>query len=414
MKIAIIGTGVSGLASAHMLKDRHEITVFEAEDRIGGHVHTVDVEQDGVTYAVDTGFIVYNDWTYPNFIRLLTSLGAETQESRMSFGVRCDRTGLEYCGSTPNTLFAQRSNILNLAFLGMLRDIVRFNSRARMQLSGGAPGATMAEFLTMNRFGPALIEQYLLPMMAAIWSTDPFRAKDFPASHFLRFFENHGLLNIVDRPVWRVIRGGSRSYVRRLIEPIRDRIRTGARVVSVKRIGAGVEVRTPNADPETFDRVIMAAHSDEALSMLADPTEREAEILGAIHYQPNDVVLHTDTSILPRNERAWASWNYYIPPDRDTRVCVTYNMNILQGLKSRLPFLVTLNSPREIRPDSVLGSWTYHHPVYSPEAVSAQKRHSEISGVNGIHYCGAYWGYGFHEDGVKSAIAACEPLGGTL
>lgn len=414
MKIAIIGTGVSGLVSAHMLKDLHDITVFEEQDRIGGHVHTVDVEQDGITYAVDTGFIVYNDWTYPNFIRLLEALGVETQESRMSFGVRCDRTGLEYCGSTPNTLFAQRSNLLNLAFLGMLRDIVRFNMRARSHLSGNAVGATMAEFLTTNRFGPALIEQYLLPMMAAIWSTDPFRARDFPASHFLRFFENHGLLNLVNRPVWRVIRRGSRSYVNKLIEPIRDRIRTGAGVRSVKRTHAGIEVRSRHADPELYDRVIIASHSDEALAMLADPSERERSILGSISYQPNHVLLHTDTSILPRNRRAWASWNYYIPPERETRVCVTYNMNILQGLSSPNPFLVTLNSPAGIRPDSVLGSYTYHHPVYSPEAVAAQKRHSEINGVNGIHYCGAYWGYGFHEDGVKSAIAACEPLGGRL
>lgn len=412
MKIAIVGTGVSGMLAAHLLHKDHDLTVFEADDRIGGHSNTVEVELGGRTYPVDTGFIVYNDWTYPNFIRLLDRLGVENQTTEMSFSVRCDRTGLEYAGSSIDTLFAQRANVVRLSFYRMLLDIVRFNRHAKSFLRREDFQTTMSQFIAAQRYSTPFVEQYILPMMAAIWSAKPFDIQDFPARHFLRFFENHGLLNLKDRPRWRTVKGGSKSYVEPLTRPFRDRIRTSSPVDSIHRDRDGVTVSARGGEAERFDQVVIAAHSDQALCMLQDPSPAEREILGAIGYQENEAILHTDASVLPRSRRAWASWNYHIPEAGSNRVALTYHMNTLQGLDAPEEFCVTLNQDTMIDPGKIIRRIMYHHPVFDTPAIEAQHRHGEISGfATRTHYCGAYWGYGFHEDGVNSALRVAAAFG---
>lgn len=413
LKIAIVGTGIAGNYAAWRLAREHDITVFEADSRIGGHSNTVNVEERGRQYAVDTGFIVYNDKTYPNFLGLLDELGVESKPSTMSFSVRCERSGLEYNGATLNTLFAQRRNLVQPSFWRMLRDILRFNREAPALLDRSGADITLNEFLVNNGYSRAFIDHYIIPMGAAIWSAAPEGMGGVPAGFFVRFFHNHGLLSISDRPTWRVIHGGSQRYVEKLVAGHRDRIRLNAPVEGILRYPNHVLIKASGLPAERFDKVVIAAHSDQALSMLSDATAAEREVLGSIPYQINEAVLHTDESLMPDRKRAWAAWNYHIPATRekdDRRVALTYNMNILQSLDAEKQFLVTLNHSDAIDPAKVIRAIQYEHPIFNQVAVRAQARHREINGQRHTYYCGAYWRYGFHEDGVVSAIRALDHL----
>ena len=409
MRIAIIGTGISGLSAAWALHRDHALTLFEAGDYIGGHTHTVDVEVQGRPYAVDTGFIVFNDWTYPQFIELLDQLQVASRPTQMSFSVRCERSGLEYNGETLNTLFAQRRNLFRPAFYRMIRDILRFNREAPALLEQ-EQDPSLDAYLRAGRYSREFIDHYILPMAAAIWSAEPALMGQMPARFFVRFFKNHGLLSVKDRPQWRVISGGSRSYVEALVAPFREHIRLNCPVKWLRRQPGQVEIKPRGGAVEYFDQVIIATHSDQALRLLADPSAQEREILGALPYQENDVVLHTDTRLLPRRRLAWAAWNYQLPAQPRDRVAVTYNMNILQGLEAPETFCVTLNRGDAIDPARILYRTTYHHPVFTIAGVQAQARRAEISGVNRTWYCGAYWRNGFHEDGVDSGLAVAREL----
>jgi len=408
MKIAVIGTGIAGNVAAWHLCREHDITVFESGDHVGGHTHTHDVILNGRCYAVDTGFIVFNDWTYPNFIELLRQLGVASQPTEMSFSSRCESSGIEYSGSSLNGLFAQRRNLINPRFHVMIRDILRFNSASRELLAGADESLALGDYLRDQGYGRLFVNNYIIPMGAAIWSTDPQQMLDFPACYFVRFFANHGLLNVQHRPQWRVIRGGSREYARKLSEPYRERIRLNEGVVSVRRHPTHVELRTRLGAREHFDHVFIASHSNQALAMLSDPDPLETAVLGAIPYQGNEVVLHTDTALLPKVRRAWAAWNYRRRGDGSGPVSVTYNMNILQGLQAPETFCVTLNDTQNIDPARILRVMRYQHPVYTSAGIAAQRRHGEINGRRRTWYCGAYWRYGFHEDGVVSALRTLE------
>ena len=410
-RIAIVGTGISGLVAAHLLRDDHEVTVFEARDRIGGHTHTVDVDAAGGRLAVDTGFIVYNELTYPNFTTLLDRLRVATHETTMSFSVRCDRTGLEYNGTSLNRMFAQRRNLLRPRFHRMIREIMRFHREAPGVLEDDSD-VTVAEYLDRRRYHDAFAREYLLPMGSALWSCPIGTFERFPIRFVVEFFRNHGMLAVNDRPQWRVVTGGSYRYVEPLIAGFRDRIRLSAPVRSIRREPDAVAVAT-DAGTERFDHVILACHSDQALRMLADPTPVESEVLGAIPYQSNDVVLHTDTAVLPRRPRAWASWNYLLPEDAHNAATVTYNMSMLQGLRAPSTYCVSLNK-REIAEDAMIGRYDYAHPIYTLDRERAQRRHHELIATNRTSFCGAYWGYGFHEDGVNSALAVGAAFGTTL
>jgi len=406
MKIAIVGTGIAGnVAAWHLCRD-HDITVFEAASHIGGHTHTHSITLDDGRFEVDTGFIVFNDRTYPNFVRLLDELGVASQPSSMSFSVRDEASGLEYNGTDLDRLFVQRRNLVRPAFLGMVRDILRFNGRAPRLLAAADDALTLGEYIGRERYGRAFVDHYLVPMGAAIWSTDPQSMLGFPAHFFVRFLHNHGMLTVNDRPTWRVIRGGSARYVERLVAPFRHRVRLQARVQWIRRMQRGAWLKAEHAEPERFDAVFLACHSDQALDLLVDPTSAEKAVLSAIGYQRNTAVLHTDARLMPRRRRAWAAWNYHVPATPLPRVALTYDMNILQGIRSREPLLVTLNRDEAIDPARVLRRMTYHHPLFTPEGVRAQARHAEINGVRDTYYCGAWWRNGFHEDGVVSALAA--------
>ncbi len=408
MRIAVIGAGIAGNTVAYHLCRAHDITVFEANRYVGGHSNTIDVDIDGCEYAVDTGFMVYNDWTYPNFIRLLDELGVSSQETSMSFAVHSEATGLEYNGSTLSGLFAQRRNILNPRFWRMIGDILRFNREAPALLDDHAHDMTLGEYLSRNEYSVDFVNHYIIPMGAAIWSSVPETMHEFPARFFVRFFANHGLLSINDRPKWRVISGGAKCYVDKLTAPFREHIRLGSRVISIRRTSTGVVVATEDFGSEHFDAVFIATHSDQALCLLSDATPLEHDVLGALTYQENEAVLHTDTSVLPRARRAWAAWNYLVPANRRERVVVTYNMNILQSLRSNRALLVTLNDCESIDPARVLRRITYHHPVFTADAVAAQRHQAQINGKHRTYFCGAYWRNGFHEDGVMSALAALD------
>lgn len=414
MKLAIVGTGIAGMTSAHLLHQAHDLTIFEAGEHIGGHTNTVDVELEGTTYAVDTGFIVFNEWTYPNFIALLDHLGVASQSSDMSFSVRCEETGLEYNGTSLNSLFAQRCNLLRPSFYRMIRDILRFNRESLELLDQPGPGPSLGTYLEQNRYSQPFIRNYIVPMGGAIWSAGHATMWEFPARYLVQFFKNHGMLSVDARPTWRVITGGSQRYVEQLVRPFRDRIRLQSPVESISRYPDRVEVRGRGQrgayQTEGFDGVLLACHSDQALALLADPSPLEKEILGAIRYQPNEAVLHTDRSLLPRRRLAWAAWNYHLSSNPPDHALVTYHMNRLQGLTAPCELCVTLNYTAAIDPAKILKRITYHHPVFSPEAIAAQQRHGEINGNRRTFYCGAYWGFGFHEDGVKSAMTACRAL----
>jgi len=408
MRIAVIGAGIAGNVAAYHLAREHEVTVFEAGSHLGGHTHTHEVEQAGRRYSVDTGFIVFNDWTYPNFIRLLDELEVASQPSDMGFSVRDERSGLEYNGSTLNTLFAQRRNLVRPSFWRMLADILRFNREAPVLLAQPGDDLPLGDYLARNGYSRGFVEHYIVPMGAAIWSTDPQNMVAFPARYFIRFFHNHGLLSVDDRPQWRVIRGGSARYVEPLTAPFRDRVRLRTPVQSVRRLAGQVYVKARGHDVERFDAAFLACHSDQALAMLADATPLEREVLGAIRYQENEAVLHTDASLMPRARRAWAAWNYHVLPETCGRVALTYNMNILQSLDAPEPFLVTLNCSDAIDPARIVKRIRYEHPLYTREGVAAQARQQEINGPLNTYFCGAYWRFGFHEDGVVSALAALD------
>ena len=415
MNIAIIGSGISGLTSAYLLNRSHEITVFEASDWVGGHTHTVDVTVEGRSYAVDTGFIVFNDWTYPNFIRLLEQLGVGFKPTEMSFSVTDPDSGLEYNGNNLNSLFAQRRNLLSPGFWGMLRDIQRFNKEALRDLQEERIDSTttLDDYLKAGGYGERFILHYIVPMGAAIWSMSMADMLGFPLQLFVRFFKNHGLLSINNRPQWQVIEGGSSAYIEPLTASFRERIRLNCAVTRVERDEEGVVIHSA-AGIERFDKVVFACHSDQALKLLAAPSDAEQSILGALPYADNEVVLHTDTRLLPQRKLAWASWNYRLGGPGHTRAAVTYDMNILQGIQSDITFCVSLNQSAGISPFKVLAKYTYAHPQYSLAAVAAQGRWEELNGIEHTWYCGAYWANGFHEDGVVSALRVAHAFGEQL
>lgn len=408
MRIAIVGSGISGLVCAYLLRRDHDVTVFEAADWIGGHTHTLELETPSGRWAVDTGFIVYNERNYPMFTRLLDDLRVPSQPATMSFSVRCERTGLEYNGSSLAQLFSQRRNLVRPSFYRMVVDIARFSREAPVDLATAPAELTIGEYVRREAYSTHFIDHYLVPIGAAIWSQPPGRLLDMPASFLVRFLDNHGMLSLGERPPWRTVSGGAARYVDAMVSGFRDRIRLGHPVRRVTRAADHVLV-----DDERFDHVILACHADQALAMLTDPSPAERAILGALPYQTNAVLVHTDVSVLPRRRRTWGGWNYHIrrEPDRDAPVAVTYNMNALQSLDAPETFCVTLNHEDAIDPARVLARLTYQHPVYTHAGTAAQARHDEISGMRHTHYCGAYWGNGFHEDGVRSAIAAASGLG---
>lgn len=413
MRIAVAGSGVSGLVSAWLLAAHHEVVLFEADDRPGGHTNTVDVALPSGDYAVDTGFIVCNDRTYPNFLRLLDELGVATQPSDMTFSVSCERTGLEWAGTDLNGVFAQRANAVRPRFLRMLADVARFGRLGQRRLRSSGEGedlGTLADFVAEHRFSAAFVDLYLVPLGASIWSAEPAAFDQYPLRPLLAFLDHHGLLDLRTRPQWMTVSGGSRTYVRAITAELGDRVRLGSPVERVTRSEDKVEVAS-RAGTEVFDHVVVAGHSDQALALLGDPTPAEQEVLGAIRYVANEATLHTDRAMLPRSPRAWAAWNYHRLAGDQDQVAVTYDMNRLQRLGAAEPICVTLNRHAAIDPAAVLARIDYAHPVYDPPSDAARRRRDEISGRNRTSYVGAYWHNGFHEDGVRSAVEACRPLG---
>ena len=412
-KIAVIGSGISGLASAYLLNRQHDVTVFEANDYLGGHTHTRMVHSGGKDYPVNTGFIVFNDWTYPNFIKLMDQLGVASEDSDMSFSVRCENSGLEYNGTSLNSLFAQRSNIFSPGFLLMIKDILRFNKQTVAMLENDSvdEGMTLGEFVKRYDYGERFVNHYIVPMGSAIWSASVDVMMDFPVKFFLRFFNNHGMLSVDDRPQWRVITGGSQAYIEPMIAGFKDNIHLNTPVSTVRRTEGGIVISSALGE-QHFDQVVFACHSDQALRLLEQPTELESEILGSIPYQMNEVVLHTDRRLMPKKKLAWAAWNYHIPQRRTDFAMVTYHMNKLQNFEQAPDdFMVTLNRTAEIAPGKIIEKYDYAHPVFTMDGIKAQQRHHEISNNNRTHYCGAYWFNGFHEDGVNSALRVAEAFG---
>ncbi len=403
MKIAIIGTGISGNVLGYHLHKEHEVTVFEANDYIGGHTHTHDISLNGRDYRIDTGFIVFNYQTYPHFIELLDLLNVDVQKSNMSFSVKCSLSGLEYNGNNLNSLFAQRSNLLKPSFYRMINHILRFNKECLSLLETDST-VSLGEYLHNNGYSQQFIDYYIVPMGSAIWSSSYEQMMAFPAQFFIRFFRNHGLLNVNDRPDWYVIKNGSNSYVDKLINGFKDNIRLGSPVRKVKRLPQHVEITTDEVTAEKFDYVFFACHSDQALAMLEQPDNLESDILSSFPYQDNEVILHTDTHLLPKRKLAWAAWNYHRTGNLINPVAVTYDMNILQGIHSEDTFCVTLNDTAAIDKSKILKQLNYAHPLFTHQSIDAQSRHSELNGNNRCFYAGAYWRYGFHEDGVVSAL----------
>lgn len=414
MKIAIIGSGISGLSSAYYLSENHDVTLFEKESRIGGHTATKDIELENQRYAIDTGFIVFNDWTYPNFIRLLAKIGVPWRDSIMSFSVSCEESGLEYAGSNLKSIFAQKRNLFSFYFLRMLKDILRFNKQAPFELENGDidPSMPLSEYLRLKGYSKGFINHYLVPMGAAIWSSSHSDMLNFPVQFFVRFFKNHGLLSVKYRPVWKTVVGGSRSYIDPLTQRFKKSIVLNAGITSVNRRDGLVSVSREGVPDELFDEVIFACHSDEAMDLLADANELEQGILSAIPYEKNDVVLHTDSRLLPKHKLARSSWNYSLKPDDQKKATLTYCMNTLQGIESKHDFLVSLNQSENIDKTKILGSYSYDHPQFTLAGMEAQERWSEINGVNNTWFCGAYWRNGFHEDGVYSALRVVNGIQG--
>jgi uncharacterized protein len=414
MRIAIVGAGVSGLVAAHLLHREHEIVVYEANSYAGGHTNTVRVDTAYETHNVDTGFIVMNDRNYPNFSRLLERLGVATQPTHMSFSVKGEGRDFEYSG-TPRGLFCQPANLASPRFQRMIFDLMRFNRALRRLLEHEESGESMQDFISRHRFSRSFVERLIVPQMSAVWSADPRRTGSFPARFIAEFFANHGMLGFRDRPRWSTVAGGSARYVEALTSPFKGRIRLNSPVHSVSRRAQDVELVAAGGAPELYDHVILATHSDQALRMLGDASERERELLGAIPYQLNEAVLHTDSTLLPRRRAARAAWNFHLLREPKPLSTVTYYMNHLQRLSAERDYCVTLNRTEAIDPAKIIRTIAYAHPMYTPRGVAAQAAHASISGLSGrTHYCGAYWGWGFHEDGVRSALRACAPFGVSL
>ena len=412
-KIAIIGSGVSGLTCGHLLHKHYDVTLFEKNDYIGGHTATVDVDVSGIKYAIDTGFIVFNDRTYPYFEKLLKHIGVDKQKTEMSFSVHNDATGFEYNGHTFTSLFAQRRNIFRPKFWRLLYDIVRFNKLCKVIHEQGKYKAdqSLGQLLDEHHFNDFFKYHYILPMGAAIWSSSIKEMENVGVEFFVKFFFNHGLLDVTNRPQWYVIPGGSRQYIKPLIRGFADKIKLNTNIKSVTRQDDEVTIEFENGEQSKFDKVIFACHSDQALALLGDATEQEKSVLGAIAYTENSVVLHTDINLLPDRKAAWASWNYLLNNNTDKAAVVTYQMNILQGIASDTQFCVTLNHLEGINQSKILREFTYHHPVFNQESIAAQKLKHSIDGQNNSYFCGAYWYNGFHEDGVHSGVDVARQLG---
>jgi predicted NAD/FAD-binding protein len=409
VKIAIVGAGIAGLYCAWRLAPQHRVTIFEANEYAGGHTHTLDVAWGDQSFAVDTGFIVFNERTYPHFCAMLAELGVASQPSNMSFSLRCEKTGLEYNGTTLNSLFAQRRNLLRPSFLRMIADILRFNRESQALLAGDNDTLTVGAYLAQQGYSRAFSERYILPMARAIWSAPQAQVLDFPARFFVDFFERHGFLAVNDRPQWLAVRGGSREYVRRLLlATSRAQLRLNCSVRALHRSSGRALLTTHDGASDSFDAVFLACHADQALAMLVAPSSAERAVLGAFPYARNDAILHTDETVLPRRPLARAAWNYHLLADQQDPVALTYDMNILQSLSAPVRFLVSLNHERAIDAKKIIGHISYSHPVYLPAGVAAQRRQREIDGVGQTYYCGAYWRYGFHEDGVVSARNALQ------
>ncbi len=413
MRIAVVGSGISGMSAAYYLSDKHEVTLFEAGSRLGGHTATKHVEDSGKTIAVDTGFIVFNDWTYPGFIALLDELGVASQPTEMSFSVSDRVSGIEYAGTNLNTLYGRRRNLLSMSHHKMLKEIVFFNKQVEshlVQLELAKNEMTLGAYLDEFSYSDSFKNLYIIPMGSAIWSSKQSDMLEMPLQFFVKFFRNHGLLNLKNRPQWRVIKGGSSAYIEPLTAPYKDRIRLNTPVYGVDRNIPGSYVTLATKDgKETFDHVVFACHSNQALDCLSDATTMESEILGAIPYNNNEVVLHTDDSVLPKTKRCWSSWNVALG-DKNDIPRLSYNMNILQGIKSEQTYCVTLNDTNAINPEKIIGVYHYEHPIFTTKGVEAQARWSEINGKKNTWFCGAYWRNGFHEDGVWSAQRVSEKI----
>lgn len=417
--IAIVGTGISGLTSAYLLNKKHNITVYEANDYIGGHTATKQIEDNGQTHNIDTGFIVFNDWTYPNFIKLMTTLGVDYQPTEMSFSVTSEKANLEYNGNNLNSLFAQRRNIFRPRFWRIVRDILKFNKACKKMVADkrDTSSLTLEDIIAELKLRDDFARYYILPMCAAIWSSSLEQTRRFPLTFFLQFFNNHGLLNITDRPQWYTIKGGSSQYIGPLVSEFESKIKLSTGVESVCRQGDKWKVIDSQNNSALYDDVVFACHSDQALKMIDAPSEAHTAVLGNIPYASNDVVMHKDIGQLPKRTLAWASWNYRLKEDESEEMrpaSVTYNMNILQRFNVQNTYCVTLNNTSAILPSSILGKYHYAHPQYSADMVKAQQQRSTICGVDNLHFCGAYWYNGFHEDGVRSALDVCERFGESL
>lgn len=410
MRIAVVGSGIAGLSAAWLLSRQHETVLFEAEARLGGHTHTHDVVQAGRRYRVDTGFIVHNTHNYPLLTRMFDELGVASKDTTMSFGAQLEATGLEYNASNLDALFCQRRNLLSPSFVRMVREILRFYREAGALLRDPGPGPSLGAYLEQNRYSALFRDAHLVPMASALWSSPSATILDFPAKYLVRFMDHHRMLQVEGRPQWRVVNGGSSTYVEALKARWTVDVRLACPVQRVTRDEAGVSVKHI-AGEERFDAIIIATHSDQALALLGDADAREREVLGAMPYQRNEVVLHTDRRLLPTRRKAWAAWNAFVPADRGAECSVSYCMNLLQGLESPEPFVVTLNRSKAIDPAKVIAKMTYHHPLYTHASVAAQSRAGEINGRRHTWFAGAYWGFGFHEDGMRSGVEAAASLG---
>lgn len=411
-RIAVIGSGISGLASAYFLSRRHDVHLFEKDQRLGGHTHTVVADSSLGPVALDTGFLVHNDRTYPRLVRLFEELQIETLASDMCFAVACAGTGLEYSSRGPRGFFAQLKNVVSPSHLGLLSEIFRFNREApKLLLAPDAERVTLGEFLDARRFSEVFVHRYLLPMASAIWSASLASIRAFPALTMVRFLDNHGLLAVTGQPQWKVVKGGSRTYIPKLTAPLGTRIDTSASLRAIARDEQGVTLRFADRPDRRFDEVVLACHGDQVLPLLENPTDLERDVFGGFHTTTNTAWLHTDASVLPARKAARASWNYRLHHDTDAAPTVTYDLNRLQGLRTREQFCVTLNPSGDIDDRRVIRRLSYQHPLYDNRAVRAQERWAEVSGVRRTHYCGAYWFYGFHEDGLRSAVRVAKALG---
>lgn len=410
MRIAVVGSGIAGLASAWLLSRKHAVTLYEANDYLGGHTHTHAIELEGQPYAIDTGFIVFNPQHYPLLARLFAELGVTSKHTTMSFSVHNEASGLEYNATSLDALFCQRRNAWSPRFLGMVRDLLRFYRQAPTLLAQEGEEPTLGEWLALHRYGTAFRDDHLIPMASALWSAPPRDILQFPMRYLVTFMANHQMLQVSGRPEWRVVEGGSQRYVQAMRRHWRVTERLNCPVLLVQRQQDGVWIRTRDG-VDRYDQVVMACHSDQALCALEAPSDAEHDVLGAIPYQANDVVLHSDERLLPRNRKAWAAWNAFVPTGADDACTVSYCMNLLQSIDAPKPLVVTLNRSHAIDESKILRRMRYHHPVYTRASVAARHRKHHIQGKQRTWYAGAYWGWGFHEDGIRSAVEVARALG---